>query len=170
MNFQTLAPTPPRDGSGVPALSVPSVAMRKRRILVADDDEGLRYLLSVALTLAGYDVNLASDGEQAWDALCHEHYDLLITDNEMPRLAGLKLIERIRETGMRLPVIIASGNLSTASAREFPLLQISVVLSKPFTIPELTKAVRFVLLSSYGDARRDCLSSPQLQASVQPVR
>ena len=62
--------------------------MRKRRILVADDDEGIRCLLSVALTLAGYDVNLASDGEQAWDTLSHDHYDLLITDNEMPLPGG----------------------------------------------------------------------------------
>lgn len=144
--------------------------MRKRRILVADDDEGIRCLLSVALTLAGYDVNLASDGEQAWDTLSHDHYDLLITDNEMPCLTGLKLIERIRETGMRLPVIIASGSLSAASARESPQLQISAVLSKPFTIPELMKAVGFALLSSYGDTRRDCLTSPPLQASMQPVR
>jgi DNA-binding response OmpR family regulator len=89
-------------------------------------------------------VNLASDGEQAWDTLSREHYDLLITDNDMPRLAGLELIGRIRETGMLLPVIIASGNLSTTNLHEFPRLQISAALSKPFTIPELTKAVRSV--------------------------
>ena len=143
MNLPPLVPPPP-DGSRVPALSELSVAIRKRRILVADDEEGIRHLLSVALTLAGFDVNLASDGEEAWDALSHEHYDLLITDNDMPRLAGMKLIERIRETGMPLPVIIASGSLSTASARESPQLRISAVLSKPFAIPELMTEVRGV--------------------------
>src|SRR5437867_4517354 len=136
MNLETLVPTPPRDGSCVSALSEPSVAMRKWRILVADDEEGIRCFSSSVLAVAGFDVNVASDGEQAWEALSHEHYDLLITDNDMPRLTGMKLIERIRETGMRLPVIMASCSLRSAIAREQPQLHIAAVVSKPFTILE----------------------------------
>ena len=74
-----------------------------RRILVADDDEGTRHLISAVLAGAGFDVNAAADGQQAWEALLHEHYDLLVTDNEMPRLTGIQLIERICEAGIACP-------------------------------------------------------------------
>ena len=50
----------------------------------------------------------ASDGEEAWDALHCGHYDMLITDNEMPRLSGIKLVERVRDSGMSLPIIMAT--------------------------------------------------------------
>lgn len=64
------------------------IPARPRRILVADDDEAIRYLISTVLADAGFDVNAASDGQQAWEALLHEHYDLLVTDSHMPRLTG----------------------------------------------------------------------------------
>jgi len=144
MNPVTLVPAPPRDGSCVKGPSEPSVASRKWRILVADDEEGIRHLSSLVLAGGGFDVNVSADGEQAWDALSHEHYDLLITDNDMPRLTGMKLIERIRQAGMQLPVIMASGSLPTVSAGEHLQLQISEVLLKPFTTPELMSAVRGV--------------------------
>src|ERR1039458_9853176 len=98
----------------------PPVPIRSRRILVADDDEDIRYLLSTVLAGAGYDVNAASDGQQAWEALLHGHYDLLVTDNDMPRLTGIELIGRIRKEGMSLPVIIASGSFPVQRVRNDP--------------------------------------------------
>ena len=148
MNPATLLPAPPRDGSCITGPTEPSVAIRKWRILVADDEEGIRCLSSLILAGGGFDVNVSADGEQAWDALSHAQYDLLITDNDMPRLTGMKLIERIRQAGMQLPVILASGSLPTASAIEHLQLQISEVLLKPFTTPELMTAVRLALLPS----------------------
>jgi CheY-like chemotaxis protein len=111
MNFQTLIPAPPRDDSCVEDSCESPRPIRGRRILVADD-EGMRRLISSVLAGVGFAVNAAADGEQAWEQLHHEHYDLLVTDNEMPRLAGIKLIERMREEGMGIPIIIASGSLS----------------------------------------------------------
>jgi DNA-binding response OmpR family regulator len=145
MNPVALAPARPPDGSCVTGSSEPSVAIRKTRILVADDEEGIRCLSSLILAGDGFDVNVSADGEQAWDALSHEPYDLLLTDNDMPRLTGMKLIERIRQAGMQLPVILASGSLPTASTLEHLQLQISEVLLKPFTTPELMAAVRGAL-------------------------
>ena len=134
--------------------SEPPVLTRSRRILVADDDEGIRYLLSTVLAGAGFDVNTASDGQQAWEAILHGHYDLLVTDNDMPRLTGIQLIERIREAGMSLPVIIASGTFPVQRVRNDPQLQIAAALPKPFRIPELLDTVRDVLASSPGDTTK----------------
>jgi len=68
-------------------------------ILIAEDDEMICQIVSNALADDGHAVNAAADGEQAWEALRHDAYDLLVADNEMPRLTGIKLIERIRKAG-----------------------------------------------------------------------
>ena len=128
----------------------PPVPARSRRILVADDDEDIRYLLSTVLAGAGYDVNAVSDGQQAWEALLHGHYDLLVTDNDMPRLTGIELIGRIRKAGMSLPVIIASGSFPMESVRDYPEIQMAAVLPKPFAAFQLLNAVRHVLQASCG--------------------
>src|ERR1019366_553439 len=134
--------------------SEPPVPGRPGRILVADDDEAVRCLISIALADAGFNVNAVSDGQEAWEALLHKHYDLLVTDNEMPRLTGIKLIERIREQGMSLLVIIASGTFPVERVRNDPQLQIAAALPKPFRIPELLDTVRDVLASSPGDTTK----------------
>ena len=155
MKLQTLTSAPPRDGSWVTGPSKPPVPARVQRILVADDEEDIRHLISSVLAGDGFDVNTASDGEQAWEALLHEHYDLLVTDNEMPRLMGIKLIERIRKEGMSLPVIMASGSLSVEGVRDYAELQIAAVIPKPFDICEFLTIVRIALRVSGEDATAD---------------
>jgi DNA-binding response OmpR family regulator len=123
------------------------------RILVAEDDAVIRSLTTRFLRDAGAAVDAAADGERAWFALIHDHYDLLITDNDMPCLTGTHLIERIRRTGRSLPVIIASGAFSVETARDYPHLQINAVISKPFGRLELLNVVKSVL-SSCEDATK----------------
>jgi CheY-like chemotaxis protein len=103
-----------------------------QRILVADDDPVIRRLISDVLINNGFTVNTASNGEQAWEALQYDNYDLLVTDYEMPHLTGIELIERIRKVGMSLPVILVSGSFSAESVRDHPQLQIAAVLPKLF--------------------------------------
>jgi DNA-binding response OmpR family regulator len=124
------------------------------RILVAEDDAVLRSLTTRFLRDAGAVVDTASDGEQAWFALIHGHYDLLIADNDMPCLTGIHLIERIRRTDTSLPVVIASGAFSVETSRDYPHLQINAVISKPFGRLELLNVVKSVL-SSYEDTTKD---------------
>jgi len=145
MRLQTLTPSWSRDVSCIPDSSEPPVPIRAGRILVADDDEGIRLIISAVLAHAGFEVSAASDGQQAWEALLDGHYDLLVTDNEMPGLPGIKLIERIREEGMSLPVIVVSGTFPLDRMRNDPQLQIAAVLPKPFGTGELLNTVRHVL-------------------------
>ena len=132
------------------------VPVHVQRILVADDEEDIRRLISGVLAGAGFDVNATADGEEAWEALQHEHYDLLITDNEMPRLTGIKLIERIRDAGMSLPIIVASGFFSMEGVRDYAQLQIAAVIPKPFNIGEFLTTVRIALRVSGEAAATDC--------------
>src|ERR1017187_2422369 len=148
----------------------PPVPIRSRRVLVADDDEGIRYLIATVLAGTGINVNTVSDGQQAWEALHHEHYDLLITDNEMPRLTGIELIERIRDEGMNLPIIIASGSFPMEKVRDKPELQIATVLPKPFRILELLNAVRLVFQAPSGNFPADQQAPHRRCVNPQPIR
>ena len=169
MNLQNINPAPSRDGSCVTDSQNSSEPIRAWRILVADDDEDIRQLVSIALTGDGFDVDAAADGEQAWEALHHEHYDLLVTDNEMPRLTGLKLIERIGQEGMSLPVIVASGSFSTERVRDNPQLQITAAIPKPFDLWELMATVRNALRTAGEDATGDREIFHQLHTSPHPI-
>ena len=169
MNRATPIPAPLRDGSCVEHSAESPELIHAQRILIADDDELIRHLISGVLSAAGFDVNAASDGEQAWEALHQKRYDLLITDNEMPRLAGTKLIEQIRQEGMSLPVIIASGSPSAESVHDNPQLQIAAVLAKPFDIREFLTIVRTALRVPGEDATADHKTFHRLQASSQPI-
>jgi DNA-binding response OmpR family regulator len=132
------------------------------RVLVAEDDALIRQIICRVLVEDGIAVDAASDGEQAWDALNLGHYDLLVTDNDMPRLTGIKLIERIRKAGIGLPIIIESGSFAEENTHDYPCLQFAVVISKPFGKLEFLNVVRNVL-SSYGDTR--CASSAMLDSA-----
>ncbi len=126
-------------------LSRRQAATHPPRILVAEDDEGMRFFLSTVLAHAGFKVKTVCDGQQAWEGLHQGYYDLLVTDNQMPRLAGIDLIQRMRASGISLPVIMASGTFPADGGQELPQLRIAAVLTKPFDSGSLLDAVRGAL-------------------------
>jgi DNA-binding response OmpR family regulator len=115
------------------------------RILVLDDDPDIREICVEALVHNGYQVDAAPDGEAGWEALQARQYDLLITDNEMPRLNGLDLVKKVFASGMALEVIFASGSLSPRELQLSLPRPIAAALPKPFSPSELVKAVQRVL-------------------------
>ncbi len=113
------------------------------RILVVDDDQDLRRLNLEALSHSGYHVDAVEDGAVAWETLQQNRYDLLVTDNNMPKVTGIDLVKKLRAARMALPVIMATGS----PPEEFyhPSLQPAVALLKPYTLPELLSTVENVL-------------------------
>ncbi len=69
--------------------------MGLHRILVADDEESMRWVLSKALRKKGYSVDLAADGNQALRQVREQSYDLVIVDIKMPGMSGLQVLSRI---------------------------------------------------------------------------
>jgi CheY-like chemotaxis protein len=115
-------------------------------ILYAEDDSALRELYSGTLARAGYSsITAVPDGVCAWNALHSKQYDLLITDNEMPRLTGLELVSRARLEGIKLPIIIASGSADCFAGSDYEWLAIAGRLQKPFARKDLLKTVANVL-------------------------
>ncbi len=80
---------------------------RAYRVLLAEDSPFFRQMITNYLVSAGYEVETASDGLEAWEKLQKEHFDVLITDIEMPRMNGLELTKKIRADARlaQLPVM-----------------------------------------------------------------
>ena len=116
-----------------------------RRILVVDDDSGVRRLSARVLIHSGYHVDAAEDGAAAWKTLQLKAFNLLITDHDMPGLTGVELVKKLRSARMLLPVILAAGRLPAKELIENPSLQLAALLPKPFSVVELLETVRVVL-------------------------
>jgi two-component system NtrC family response regulator len=89
--------------------------VKKNHILVVDDDSSLRRVMKMQLEEAGYEVSLASDGDEAWKMLLQLEPHLVITDLRMPT-TGLELLKRIAKEGLQTTVIVvtAFGTVETA--------------------------------------------------------
>jgi DNA-binding response OmpR family regulator len=165
MKPQTLLAAAPRGDPCVTDFSVLPGAGHLSAILVAEDDECLRYLICTFLARAGYAVAGVADGLHAWEALRQKHYDLLVSDNEMPRLTGLKLVARIREARMDLPIIMATGSCGAEDSCDYSHLEISSWILKPFNVVDLLPLVGTVLRGETAAA--NCVASHPTHASPQ---
>src|SRR5262245_2575702 len=118
----------------------PGEAALRPRVLVVDDEPGVRDLLSRSLALAEYDVDVAADGRGALDRIRTHPYDLLIADLKMPGLDGLSVIREVKRLKTDLPVIIITGHSSESSAIEAVNLGVAGYLTKPFRVPQVLAA------------------------------
>jgi DNA-binding response OmpR family regulator len=116
-----------------------------QRILVVDGDPLIRQVNSEVLIYSGYHVDAADDGAAAWDALRVNNYDLLITDNDLPRVTGVELLKKVHATRMAVPVVLATGTLPVQEFARYPWLEPAAVLLKPYSFDELLETVEKVL-------------------------
>jgi DNA-binding response OmpR family regulator len=140
--------------SGRELVDVSTVAPKNplRRILVVDDDPDTRQLSVDVLVNSDFEVDAVADGSDAWDALRAKHFDLVITDNKMPRMTGLELIEKLRYTRLPLPVIMATGQLPTLEFERKPWLLPDATLQRPFSSNDLLVTVKKVLRTDDTDS------------------
>ena len=148
------------------------------RILVADDEAGLRAFVAEALQADGHAVSQSADGTEAAEALRRESFDLLITDLRMPRLDGMALLRRARAEQPEMEVIVMTAHGSVDSAVEAMKLGAFDYLEKPIGSPgELRLLVsraleRRALLTARDRATRDAPALPPLtygDAAMAPV-
>lgn len=92
------------------------------RILVVEDDKGIRALMEDSLADAGYEPLQARNGLEALDILEAKHVDLIILDVMMPKLDGYELLKQIRETGMDMPVLMVTAKQTLADKKKGFLL------------------------------------------------
>ena len=115
------------------------------RILVVDDDRAVRESLRRSLEFNGYQVDLASDGQQALDSVTSARPDAMVLDVMMPRLDGLEVCRRLRGTGDDLPILVLTAR-DLVSDRVAGLdAGADDYLPKPFALEELLARLRALL-------------------------
>jgi two-component system response regulator MprA len=122
------------------------------RILVVDDEQAVREALQRALRLAGYDVELASDGADALQQLSVSAPDAVVLDVRMPEVDGLEVCRRMRATGATTPVLMLTARDAVADRVGGLDAGADDYLVKPFALEELLARLR-ALLRRGGDGR-----------------
>ncbi|CAH2031867.1 sigma-54-dependent transcriptional regulator [Trichlorobacter ammonificans] len=108
--------------------------MALHRILVADDEESMRWVLSKALRKKGYTVELAADGNQALRMVREQSYDLAIVDIKMPGMTGLEFLDKARELRPDLLVVVMTAEASMKNAVEAMKRGAYDYITKPFDL------------------------------------
>jgi len=112
-----------------------------KKVLVVDDEKGIRFLLSEVLHNQGFEVSLARDGQESLDKLENDHFDLVVTDINMPRLDGVAMLKRMKRTGRNEKVIIITGDPSDQRLYDMEMPNVVNLLFKPFGIGNFLSAV-----------------------------
>lgn len=124
-------------------------------ILLVDDDDSVRGMLSEMLQGMGHEVHLASDGNECLARLGKQSFDLLITDIVMPEQGGLRTIDGARRQAPRLKILAISGGGSLLSSADYLSLAESLgahgTLQKPFQREDLRQAVDALVAESTGE-------------------
>lgn len=121
--------------------------MNGRRILIVDDENTARVLISEILTDEGYVPLTAGDGREALDAVKHQSPDLVLLDLKLPDIDGLEVLAGIRTTHPHLPVILVSAHGDVSSAVRAVKLGAYDFLEKPLDADRLVVTVRNALWS-----------------------
>lgn len=116
--------------------------MNPEPILVVDDEEGLRYVMTRQLRSAGYTVEAAEDGQEAIEKLSEKQYAVVITDMKMPRVDGLGVIQKANEIAPNTELIVLTGHGSLENAVDaFKAGNVAEYLLKPLDDIGLLNAV-----------------------------
>jgi two-component system, cell cycle sensor histidine kinase and response regulator CckA len=134
------------DHANTPEGSAPT-----RRILLVDDEPAVAQTIQRVLERRGFTVHIATDGASALAMLeTHGEVDLVITDQTMPAMTGVELIEQVRSRGLTTPVILASGYSAAIDDQRLESFTGVWRIDKPFGTGELFALVARALAGSRG--------------------
>lgn len=106
------------------------------RVLYVEDDKVARSATQTFLATVFKEVDIANDGEEGWQKYSDHDYDIIFTDINMPRLSGIRLIEKIREHDIKIPLFILSAYNDTEYFLESIKLGIDGYLLKPIQLDQ----------------------------------
>jgi DNA-binding response OmpR family regulator len=113
-------------------------------ILLAEDERSVAFSISFALKADGHRIEIVSDGEEALSELTRKPaaFDVLITDHSMPRMDGVELVKRLRDTAFRGKIVVLSAHLSAENRAAYLALGVDTMIPKPFDVYELRAVIR----------------------------
>ncbi|TYQ07422.1 UNVERIFIED_ORG: two-component system OmpR family response regulator [Gordonia westfalica J30] len=128
---------------------------RGAKVLVVDDEENIRQLLSVSLKFQGYDVDTAADGPAAIDKCRSSKPDILILDVMMPGMDGFGLLRRLRADGVEAPALFLSARDSVEDKVNGLTIGGDDYVTKPFSLEEVVARLQVLLRrSGFGEEQQ----------------
>jgi two-component system, OmpR family, response regulator MprA len=142
------------------------------RVLVVDDDRAVREALRRALTLGGYEVQVADDGEQALESVVRSLPEAVVLDIGLPGIDGLELCRQVRRLGNRVPILMLTARDAVSDRIDGLDVGADDYMVKPFDVDELKARLRALLrrASPAGDAEMLSFAEVQLDAERHGAR
>lgn len=141
------------------------------RVLVIDDSQEIRdFLCEYILQPKGFEVMQASNGLMGLEMAIAKEPDLMIVDQQMPRLTGLEVLEKLKERGIEIPAILATAHGSEETAVSAFRLGIRDYVIKPFDADEISESVDRALRESRLQRERDQLVQQLMESNSQLQR
>ncbi len=141
-----------------------------KKVLLCDDEIHILRAAEIKVSRSGYDVRIAHDGQEAWEAIQQDMPDVLVTDVQMPRLDGIGLTERIRANPatQNLPVLMLTAKGFELGYSEM-VRQWGIVgiLAKPFSPRELVRLIDQIV--GPPNVEPDITSMESVTASTMPT-
>ncbi|THV22477.1 response regulator [Peteryoungia ipomoeae] len=117
------------------------------RILITEDEDSLRSFVARALRLDGHETREACDGAEGLEMLAEGTYDLLLSDIRMPVMDGIELAHRAHSDFPAMKILLMTGYAEQRERADDLAAKIVDVVSKPFALPDIRKAVAMALAS-----------------------
>ncbi len=117
----------------------------KRKILIVDDEIGIRLLLEDLLASEQYEVRTAENGKEALELVKIHNFDLLLIDYKLPIMDGIEVMKQIEKENIVLDTIVMSGLVENIQEDTYALKNVKKVLSKPFDVLEVRNFVNQLL-------------------------
>lgn len=139
---------------GYPHNGVVGTEPQAPKVLVVEDDRELLELLRRLLSRAGYEVDVAMDGQRGLHLGLTRSYDVLVLDRRLPAIEGLDLLAKLRTSGVLTPTLVLSALANPADRVDGLDAGAEDYLGKPFDVPELLARLRALRRRHLDTARR----------------
>lgn len=117
------------------------------KILITEDEDSLRSFVARALRLDGHETHEAADGAEGLEMLSADTFDLLLSDIRMPVMDGIELAHRASSNFPELKILLMTGYAEQRERADDLMEKVVDVVSKPFALPDIRKAVALALAS-----------------------
>lgn len=121
------------------------------RILVVEDEPGMRMGLQDNLEFDGYEVEVAEEGKDGLDKILSNHYDLIVLDVMLPNISGFDICKTVRKKGITTPIILLTAKGEEIDRVRGLELGADDYITKPFSLRELLARVKAVLRRTHNN-------------------
>jgi DNA-binding response OmpR family regulator len=140
------------------------------RILVIEDEPGVRLAVKDELEFEGFDVELAEDGQAGLAAILRSPPSLIVLDLMLPGRNGFEICQDVRAQGLRTPIIVITARSQEVDKVRGLELGADDYITKPFGLAELVARIRAVLRRTGGAAAREVFEAQDLRVDVRGHR